>query len=72
MLAKLLAVVGGVDDPRVLGLAGRFECPQDLADVVVQKGHHPVVGGDGLPHGRLVDRLVQGLHPALPGLERVL
>ena len=72
MLAKLLAVVGGVDDAGVLGLPGRVERREDSPDVVVQEGDHPVVGRYRLADRLLVHRLVERLNPPLPDLERVL
>ena len=59
VLAKLLAVVRRIDDAGAPGLAGLLQGGQDLPDVVIEEGDHPVVRRDRLADRRLVHRLVR-------------
>ena len=56
--AKVVAVVGGVEHPRVVGKARILERAQDLPDVLVQEGAQPVIAGHSPLHGVLVEVVV--------------
>src|SRR5919197_1515961 len=57
VLAELLAMVGGVDDTRVPGLAGRLEGFQHQTDLLVQEGNHAVISLPRPTDGRFVEWL---------------
>ena len=54
VVAKLLAVVGGEDDQRVLHLVGFLQMVEHAADLVVDLGNHAAIGGAHLGHRRFV------------------
>ncbi len=45
MVAEHLAVIGREDDDGAVGLTGVVEPVEDPAELIVDLGHHPVVGG---------------------------
>src|SRR3546814_6327063 len=50
MVAELLAMVAGEDDQGVVPLAGLLQEVEDAAEMVVDLGHQPEIGGAHHPH----------------------
>ena len=61
MIARLLAVIAGEDDQRVVPLAGLLQVVEDAAELVVDLAHQAAIGGAHLRHLLLAHRRAQPL-----------